>query len=123
MKQRHDVCSTNVQSLCSRPSHKRRLVANFFRGRRGPPPSCCCGTHLSWSDYITLAGGFFDSAVAQQMWRNHLSFMTSHVNPYTGVAMRDDPTIMARRRCSACCCDVVPTWRPSGFAACVLPKP
>ena len=49
----------------------------------------------SWSDYQSLAGQFYGLPIAQQLWRDHAAFMITHVNAFTGLAARDDPTIMA----------------------------
>jgi mannan endo-1,4-beta-mannosidase len=49
----------------------------------------------SWSDYQKLAGEFYNSSIAQRIWRDHITFLTSRVNPYTGIAHKDDPTIMS----------------------------
>ena len=49
----------------------------------------------SWSDYQALAGGFYGMPLAQRLWRDHVAFMVTHVNAFTGLAARDDPTIMA----------------------------
>jgi mannan endo-1,4-beta-mannosidase len=49
----------------------------------------------SWGDYQALAGQFYTLSAAQRMWRDHVTFMTSRVNGYTGIAHKDDPTIMA----------------------------
>ncbi len=49
----------------------------------------------SWSDYQALAGEFYGSSIAQRLWRDHVSFITAHVSPYTGMAARDDPTVMS----------------------------
>ena len=48
-----------------------------------------------WSAYQQLAGQFYTSAVAQAMWRAHVAFLTTHMNPYTGIPHNEDPTIMA----------------------------
>ena len=49
----------------------------------------------SWSDYQALAGDFYGIPLAQKLWRDHAAFMITHVNAFTGLAARDDPTIMA----------------------------
>lgn len=43
-----------------------------------------------------LAGDFFTDQTALRMWRDHIQFIVNHVNPYTGVAHKEDPTIMVR---------------------------
>ena len=49
----------------------------------------------SWSDYQALAGEFYGLPIAQRLWRDHVAFMVSHVNVFTGLAARDDPTVMS----------------------------
>lgn len=48
------------------------------------------------ADTQRLAGDFFTDQTALRLWRDHLKFIVNHVNPYTGVALKDDPTIMVR---------------------------
>lgn len=43
-----------------------------------------------------LAAEFFTNGAAKQLWKNHATFLLNRVNPYTGKAHKDDPTIMAR---------------------------
>jgi mannan endo-1,4-beta-mannosidase len=49
----------------------------------------------SWSDYQALAGQFYGLPLAQRIWRDHVAFMITHVNAFTGLAARDDPTVMS----------------------------
>lgn len=49
----------------------------------------------SWSDYQEFSGRFLSSPAAQALWQAHASFMLTHVNAHTGIALRDDPTVMA----------------------------
>ena len=48
-----------------------------------------------WSQYQQLAGQFYSSPTAQRMWQTNVRFLTGHVNIYTGIMHKDDPTIMA----------------------------
>jgi len=49
----------------------------------------------SWSDYQNLAGQLYTNAAAADMWRAHAAFLISHVNPYTGLAYKEDDRIMS----------------------------
>lgn len=48
-----------------------------------------------WGAYQQAAGGFYADGWAQRAWGAHAAFLTAAVSPYTGVAARDDPTVMA----------------------------
>jgi len=49
----------------------------------------------SWSDYQALSGLLYTTPAAQALWEKHVTFLTSHVNAYTGLRLSDDPVIMA----------------------------
>ena len=61
-----------------------------------PPPHLGPGGH-PWNDYQALAGLLYTTPAAQALWEAHVTFMTAHVNAYTGRRMRDEV-----RMCSAC---------------------
>ncbi|MBN2170981.1 MAG: hypothetical protein JW819_06665 [Candidatus Krumholzibacteriota bacterium] len=48
-----------------------------------------------WNVYQDYASDFYSNEGAQQDFRDHIAFLLQRVNPYTGLAYRDDPTIMA----------------------------
>jgi mannan endo-1,4-beta-mannosidase len=48
-----------------------------------------------WNFYQDYASDFYTSPGAQQDYLDHFEFLALRVNPYTGLAYRDDPTIMA----------------------------
>lgn len=49
----------------------------------------------NWDDYQEYAASFYSNTGAMQDLRDHISFIANRVNPYTAVAYKDDPTIMA----------------------------
>jgi mannan endo-1,4-beta-mannosidase len=49
----------------------------------------------SWTTYQNYAANFYSNAGAKQDFRDYINFIVNHVNPYTGLAYKDDPTIMA----------------------------
>jgi mannan endo-1,4-beta-mannosidase len=48
-----------------------------------------------WNVYQDYASDFYSNAGAKQDFRDHITFIVNRVNPHTGVAYRDDPTIMS----------------------------
>ena len=48
-----------------------------------------------WGKWQALAGEFYSNAAAQKLWKAHVLFMTKHVSNYTGLAHRNEPTIMS----------------------------
>ncbi len=48
-----------------------------------------------WNVYQDYASDFYSNPGAQQDYLDHFDFLALHVNPYTDMAYRDDPTIMA----------------------------
>ena len=48
-----------------------------------------------WNEYQDYASDFYSNADAMQCFRDHIEFIVGRVNPYTGQAYRDDPTIFA----------------------------
>ena len=49
----------------------------------------------SWDTFQKYAAGFYSNSGAVQDFRDHINFIVNHINPYTGLAYKDDPTIMA----------------------------
>ena len=49
----------------------------------------------SWNTFQNYADNFYSNAGAMQDFNDFLGFIINHVNPYTGIAYKDDPTIMA----------------------------
>jgi len=56
-----------------------------------PPPE----PDGSWDEYAFYTDDFYSNAGAMQDFQDFINFIINHVNPYTGLAYRDDPTIMA----------------------------
>jgi mannan endo-1,4-beta-mannosidase len=54
-------------------------------------------TYLRWRGLSTANGGrlFFTDPTVRNDFKRHISTVLNHVNPYTGKAYREDPTIMA----------------------------
>ncbi len=48
-----------------------------------------------WNAYQDYASDFYSNAGAKEDFRDHISFIINHVNPYTGLAYKDDPTVMS----------------------------
>ena len=46
-----------------------------------------------WKEWQALAGGFYESGPAMELWRAHVRFLLTRVNRYTGVSLADDPTV------------------------------
>ena len=49
----------------------------------------------NWNAYQAYTDDFYSNAGAKQDFRDFISFIVNHVNPYTGLAYKNDPTIMA----------------------------
>jgi mannan endo-1,4-beta-mannosidase len=49
----------------------------------------------SWDTYADYTTGFYSNDGAKQDFRDHIDFIVNRVNPYTGLAYKNDPTIMA----------------------------
>lgn len=47
-----------------------------------------------WNEYQDYASDFYSNTGAMQDFQDHISFIVNHVNPYTGLAYKDDPTVM-----------------------------
>jgi len=52
------------------------------------------GTH-DWKEFTRYASRFYGCAPCQDWYRQHIATLVSRVNPYTGLAYRDDPTVFA----------------------------
>ncbi len=48
-----------------------------------------------WNAYQSYTDDFYSNTGAKQDFRDFLDFIINHVNPHTGLAYKDDPTIMA----------------------------
>ena len=48
-----------------------------------------------WQQFQAYAARFYDCADCQRWYRQHIGTLVERVNPYTGLAYRDDPTIFA----------------------------
>jgi mannan endo-1,4-beta-mannosidase len=53
----------------------------------------------SWPEFIAYAAQFYTnqtiSAQTQKWYQDHIRFIMNHVNKYTGVAYKDDPTVFS----------------------------
>jgi mannan endo-1,4-beta-mannosidase len=49
----------------------------------------------NWNTYQDYASDFYSNPGAMEDYRDHVAFLINHVNPYTGLAYRDEATIMA----------------------------
>ena len=49
----------------------------------------------NWNTYQSYTDDFYSNAGAKQDFRDFINFIVNHINPYTGLAYKDDPTIMA----------------------------
>lgn len=77
------------------------VLNNFWQWSGG------MGQYVSWSEgtpipypgdygvFMTYVSRFYDCAKCQTWYRAHIKMIIEHVNPYTGLAYRDDPTIFA----------------------------
>ena len=48
-----------------------------------------------WNAYQDYASDFYSNTGAMQDFQDYINFIINRVNPYTGLAYKDDPTIMA----------------------------
>lgn len=48
-----------------------------------------------WNTYTFYTDDFYSNVGAQQDFQNFINFILNHVNPYAGLAYKDDPTIIA----------------------------
>lgn len=65
------------------------------------------GQYVSWSDgtpipypgdwgaFMSYVAKFYDCDECQTWYRDHIKMIITHVNPYTGLKYRDDPTVFA----------------------------
>jgi mannan endo-1,4-beta-mannosidase len=53
------------------------------------------GPEADWDRYQDFAARFYDNPAACSTFRDHATAMVTRVNSVTGIAYRDDPTIMA----------------------------
>jgi len=51
--------------------------------------------YLAWNGSSGATETFYSNTGAKQDFRDFINFIVNHVNPYTGFAYKDDPTIMA----------------------------
>ena len=48
-----------------------------------------------WGEFMDYSAKFYDCVECQTWYRNHIQTIINHVNPFTGLAYRDDPTVFA----------------------------
>ena len=48
-----------------------------------------------WGVFMAYSAKFYACGECQMWYRNHISMIVNHINPYTGLKYRDDPTIFA----------------------------
>jgi mannan endo-1,4-beta-mannosidase len=48
----------------------------------------------NWGTYQAYTAGFFLNPGAMSDYQNHIDYLIHRINPYTGLAYKDDPTIM-----------------------------
>lgn len=49
----------------------------------------------SWDEFQDYASDFYSNPGAMQDFRDHISFVVNRINPYTGIAYKDEPAVMA----------------------------
>ncbi len=49
----------------------------------------------NWDEFQDYASDFYSNAGAKQDFRDHINFIINRINPYTGVAYRDETAIMS----------------------------
>lgn len=59
------------------------------------------GQYLKWAGTQNV-GDFFADPKVIAMFEKHISVVLNHKNPLTGIALKDDPTIMAWENCNMC---------------------
>lgn len=48
-----------------------------------------------WTAFMKYSSKFYNKTRTKQWFREFISFILNHVNPYTGLAMKDDPIVMS----------------------------
>jgi mannan endo-1,4-beta-mannosidase len=48
-----------------------------------------------WTTYQTYTASFFSSESSIDDYKSHVAYLINRINPYTGLAYKDDPTIMS----------------------------
>jgi mannan endo-1,4-beta-mannosidase len=48
-----------------------------------------------WGEFMNYVAGFYDCSECQFWYREHIKTIITRVNPYTGLAYRDDPVVFA----------------------------
>jgi len=77
------------------------VLNNFWQwsGGMGQYVSWSEGTPIpypgDWGVFMSYVAKFYDCAECQTWYRDHIKMIIDHINPYTGLKYRDDPTVFA----------------------------
>jgi mannan endo-1,4-beta-mannosidase len=77
------------------------VLNNYWQwsGGMGQYVSWSNGTSIpypgDWGTFISYVSSFYSCEECQMWYRDHIKMMVTHVNPYTGLAYRDDPAVFA----------------------------
>lgn len=84
------VCINNFWSWTGGMAQYRSWASNN-EAIPYPPPA----ENGDWSKFQKYSSHFYENKKANRLLKNHLNYLLNHVNKFTGVKYKDDPTIMA----------------------------